>query len=218
MTEVELKDNEAVFGFVHEYEKCRNGIHIPAGIIVIIWSYYHIKMFIHKYFDKYSPKNVKLSNDKQTIKRISGDNYHTIYCKDWMESDTNSIHKMKIRINHSLWSNGIMLGIASSDVDINRHFRLNINQIYYSLSISGCKYSSENGKEKVCKLLGNNDTIEMVIDFGEQTIKYLINEQDLGIKYENIKTDKSLRYKYLVFLFYQYDSVSIIESCSQQHD
>eukprot|EP01084_Bolivina_argentea_P043855 80763_1 len=101
MTEICLNDEIVVFGYIHQYEELNN-VYIPVPIIHVLHSFYHVLIYVHEYFDKYSTTRIQISQDKRTITRIGSPTYCTTYCKNWIDSHNNSsIHKIKIKINNS---------------------------------------------------------------------------------------------------------------------
>ena len=119
-------------------------------------------------------------------------------------------HKWKIKILKGTDIN-IMVGVASSDFDINSSSYNTCGWYLYCYGSSPTlysgppfNYSNENTNLSVIK-----DEIVIVMNMKKRTLKFIINNEDKGDSYTNIPIDKPLFPA--VCLLYKDDSVEITE-------
>ena len=153
-------------------------------------------------------KKYSVTGEKENIvTKIGLDNKRLgVMCEYKLEK--NIKHKWKIRILKSK-TNDILVGIAPIDFNINTSTYTTCGW-YYSCDdsklYSGPPY---NYSCKPTNLPKVKDEITVVMDMNQRTLKFIVNNKDQGVSYENIPIDKPLFPT--VFLVNKDDSIEIVE-------
>ena len=158
-----------------------------------------ICLWLNNYQFKECPKNINkereyaLSGENKNIMTKSGTNgyWAGTICENELDKSIEE-HKWKIKILKT-HDKSIMVGVASSDFDINSS---NYNTCgwylycYYSTLYSGPPFNyNNNGINNLAKV---NDEIILVMNMKKRSLKFIINGEDKGDSYTNIPMDKSL--------------------------
>ena len=162
-----------------------------------------IKSFGEINYNSYSFKECPLNINEDRKYIITGENKNILtkegrntYC--WMgticqnELDkSKEEHKWKIKIlksNHKY----IMIGVASSDFDIHSSSYNTCGWYFYcenSTLYSGPPFNYSSLKTNLSKV---NDEVVIVMNMKKKTLKFIINNEDKGISYNNIPIDKPI--------------------------
>jgi len=158
------------------------------------------------------PNNIKenrkyiISGEKDNIiTKTWNYNWMGTICENELEKGKE--HKWKIKILKT--SNYyIMVGVASSDFDINSS-TYNTCGWYFYLCNSYLWSGPPHNYNKKTNLMSNKDEIIVIMNMNKRTLKFVINNEDKGESYTDIPIDKPLFPA--VLLYHQNDSVEIIE-------
>ena len=90
------------------------------------------------------------------------------------------------------------------------------NNDCYLYSSIGTRFAVQKGRRRWrnygnCKKYGQNDTVSIILDLRKRTINYLVNEQNQGIAYRNIKKDDETKYQLIVALESKDDCIEIVD-------
>jgi len=180
-----------------------------------------IKLFGNICFNKYSlrkcPENTKevrkfiiTGDNKNIITKTGTDNY---YCGTICEKELDiSIkeHKWKIKILKTKCKY-ILVGVAPNNFDFNKAnydtCGFYLNCLYSPPSLYSGPPFNYNGF--LTNLNGVKDEIVLIMNMKMRTLKFVINNEDKGISYNNIPVDKPLFPA--IILFNHNDSVEITE-------
>ena len=160
------------------------------------------------------PKNINnnraysLSGEQNNIiTKIGSRNWAGAICENELDTSLEE-HKWKIKILKST-KKLIMIGVASSDFDVNSSMFDNCGYYFYchnSNLYSGPPYNYSNSKTNLSKV---NNEVVVIMNMKKRTLKFMINNEDKGDSYTNIPIDKSLFPS--VYLIDLNDSVEISE-------
>ena len=160
------------------------------------------------------PKNINnnraysLSGEQNNIiTKIGSRNWAGAICENELDKSIEE-HKWKIKILKST-KKLIMIGVASSDFDVNSSMFDNCGYYFYchnSNLYSGPPYNYSNSKTNLSKV---NNEVVVIMNMKKRTLKFMINNEDKGDSYTNIPIDKSLFPS--VYLIDLNDSVEISE-------
>ncbi len=203
-----------VFGYIREHESSKS-INIPSVISYICLKYH----FINEFFDKALNNYFEISNDKKMITNIGGTIDHTIYCHQWIPTSSNIMVQWTFFIKKM--QNGMYVGLASNDKNINKDFCINAAQApCYQLQNTGDRYYKSNGDDiswmdakppyYICEepdhfypLIGTNlrwksgDTITFILDLNDQNDVFCIeiNNQPRQVIFNKITKGIDIKYK-----------------------
>ena len=124
------------------------------------------------------------------------------------ELEESKEHRWKINILNSQ-NNVIMVGVAPTDFDISASSYNTCGWYFYcynSTLYSGKPQDYNNKKTNLSKV---NDEIEIVMDMNNRTLKFIIDNEDKGVSFEDIPLDKPIAP--VVLLYDKNDSVEIVE-------
>ena len=160
-----------------------------------------IKSFGEINYNSYSfkecPLNIKedrkylITEDiKNVITKTGANTWMGTICENELDKSIEE-HKWKIKIlksNHKY----IMIGVASSDFDIHSSSYNTCGWYFYcenSTLYSGPPFNYSSLKTNLSKV---NDEVVIVMNMKKKTLKFIINNEDKGISYNNIPIDKPI--------------------------
>ena len=178
-----------------------------------------IKQFGHIFYNKYkfrkcpvniqSERKYELNKDENIITKNDNPSYYSgAICVNELEKNYANKWKFKILKTKSY---NIYLGIASEDFNYNSPKPNKKNVCWYFKCDDALLYSGPpnilNGLDSKLKKKGNE--IIVIMDMNKGTLQFIIDNEDKGISFDNIPTDKPLFPS--VLLIHNEDSVQIIE-------
>eukprot|EP01084_Bolivina_argentea_P098617 177215_1 len=199
---------------------------------------FHFYFEKEDYFDKIGD-NIKINAAKQIVKCASVSRagiVNTCYGHEIIESLHNNkiyVWKFKICAKSSYWGDdgdGICIGIAEQNLnalndDLSTYST--ITQYYYCSNGDTETYSKwdkskpkwstkESGPRKIttptiAPKYGANDVITMRLNMKKRKLRFWKNGKDARICYKNIMQGHNIRYKFAVYLFGDYTSVSSVQ-------
>ena len=208
-----------VDGYIRNIQQMMTKI-IPMSIITICYDYHGVM----DYFS-IAGKNVDISEDclMATRKDDTLDDYdNTSYGTKWMNSTEKMVIKWTLRILfNEVYGVGIFIGITNNDSFANNAFYDDgkiENNIYYAYQNEQQLYSShkDDGIEPGFYVkeygdeYGKDDIIMMELNLKEATLQYYKNGEPQGIACKNIIKDENIKYKLMVSMFSERDSIQII--------
>ena len=159
-------------------------------------------------------KNFKLSGlNNNTITTVGNHKnwHHAIYTNTWILSNSNKIVRWKIRNNHTENGN---LGIA---IITNKHHH-KVNQDIdangcYMYVFGGTIYKdgrglTETSSDKKQKLLQGQTAI-FTLDCKQKQIRICINDGQDHILFDNISTNRDIKYKLAIGMYHANDSITV---------
>ena len=178
-----------------------------------------IKKFGNVYNNKYSfkecPYNVKdtrkyiiKGENKNIVIKTGSYGWMGTICENELDKSIEE-HKWIIKI-HKTKDKQIMVGIATSDFDINLSEWNTCGWYYnclYSSLRSGPPHNYDNINSGLSKIISNE--ITLIMNMKKRTLKFIINHEDRGDSYYDIPLDKPIFPA--VFLGNQDDCLEIIE-------
>ena len=117
-------------------------------------------------------------------------------------------HKWKIKILKTTKNKNIMIGLAPSDFDINTSNYNTCGWYFYCYDLrlySGPPFNRDYFRSNLSKI---KDEVVVVMNMKKRTLKFIINNEDIGDSYTNIPIDKPLFPA--IFLYNKDDSVKIM--------
>eukprot|EP01084_Bolivina_argentea_P266920 452909_1 len=101
-----------VFGYIHEHEMTES-VTIPLLISYMGLSYYYIP----EYFSKARTDYFEISSDSLTVRNIGehcSTSIHSIYCNQWIHSNSKIMAKWTFKINKFQYQYKIYFGLIST--------------------------------------------------------------------------------------------------------
>ena len=126
---------------------------------------------------------------------------------------SNTLIKYKIQIN--VQYNGdegsdIYIGISSHDDYLDRGFKKKSN-IFYAFKSSRRKKSNCTIHANYGKEYGMYDVVTLLLNLKNGTIEFEVNEVSQGIAFDNIQKGDDIKYKFVVSLWNNKDSLTVID-------
>ena len=151
-------------------------------------------------------EDYQLSGENNNIiTKVGNDGYRgTLILKELAK---NQVNKWKIKLLNSTDNYHFYIGVASSDFEIDSYtkngwyFYLYNNTLYSGPPHEYCKKQT---KAKECK-----KEIVLIMNMNERTLKFIIDNEDYDICYNDIPIDKPLYPA--IFMYYTNDSLQFIE-------
>ena len=177
-----------------------------------------IKRFGNVCYDNYKfrkcPNNIKedrkyiICGEKDNIitKTGTNNNWTGTICENKLEKGNE--HKWKIKILKT-YDYTIMVGVASSDFDINSSSFNTCGWYFYLINSNLWSGPPHNYSKKRTNLMSKKDEIIVIMNMNKRTLKFIINNEDKGESFTDIPIDKPLYPA--VFLYNQNDSIEINE-------
>ena len=202
--------NLLVFGFTR-INMDNSDNFIPDLICFIILLYY----MNDEYFDK-PGKDIKISADKLSITRISGNSFQsTTFCKQWISSTSNSVSKWKFKIEKK--TGFIAVGITQNDNCYDKYFvwfSVQKNIDVYAIDAWGEAIDNDKGHEferKDYLRFGVNDEIIYTLDIPSREIRFQVNNEKENIIWSNITVGQDVKYKFAICLKTEGSKITLID-------
>eukprot|EP01084_Bolivina_argentea_P231139 389864_1 len=207
-----------VFGYTRTYQQLF-ALFIPDPIIWICISYYYAL----NNFDKHGAGLFVEGDYNETcvVKKTRGDKYYywnaCVYGSEWIHSMYNTLIKYKIKINAvQRGDSEIGIGIVSNDDKLIGSF-VNTKHIYYSYFNHGHKLCRDAPEataisDRYGTIFTKNDTITLILDFKSKvpSLCFEVNDVSQGFVTTNIMQNENIKYKLIVTMWNNGDSVTIV--------
>eukprot|EP01084_Bolivina_argentea_P087304 157682_1 len=221
LSKIDNKTKYSVYGWIREAEHMHNFQHIPMMISNICVLYYREDEIFNT-----SSKAVKISDDKKSVTKIP----RLIIFDNWsnnsygiIEIPSNSSIKCQwdlkiIQSNIDPNENGFVVGISSIEVPDQDFEAQNGSHYGYlhdgKIFDTSVKESRGINWKQYGTFEGTIDTISIHLNMLKAEIKFVVNDIDQGIAYENIERSKDIKYKLFVSIF-EADSIEIVNFTKQ---
>ena len=208
-----------------EMEDCDNPYYYPPSLVIHITILYYM---IQEYFTV-GGTGITISDNGDTV-FLDGDGYipRSIYGNILINARLNRMYIWKFQIV-TLPSNGnpiCSFGIESSNKQqINTYFYCaalakRYNYMYYAYDtneLKGSKYSHDTKRTDYGVGAKTGDVITMILNTKLRTIKFYLNDRDLGIAYENVTFgfDDGKGYHMAVYIDEAPTCVKLIDFCQK---
>ena len=207
---VDQKSRDIVYGFIKRMEKSLSLKNIPSEINDICLAFYYFPEF----FDKARPDRFKISADKLTVTNFEYCNVwsHTIYMKQWIESESHEIVKWTFKISRKEHHANIYLSLVSgySETTLMNDFS-STHKPNYSLSDVGS--TLKNGKlYKTSRSLDefrNGSIVTVTLDLQKYQLLSQVDNGRNMVAFENIEHEKDIQYIFVVQLPLEKDCVTL---------
>ena len=158
--------------------------------------------------------DLKLSADKKIVTKTGSKNNwdNNAYGVIGIESiNNNYIYEWRLKTNLNALRPLAVIGISSKQIP-NLEVDEDKNGYHYAvLCEDGSKYLQ--GKSdwiSYCNGIVDNDVVTLRLDLGRKEIRYLVNDKDQGIAYDDVKTGKDIKYRLFVSIYRDTDSIEIL--------
>eukprot|EP01084_Bolivina_argentea_P299262 515825_1 len=211
LSKIDKRTKYTVCGWIRNNEKLLKLNHIPSLISCICILYFRDdEIFVT------TGTKVKLSNNKKCIEKIANEYSYSNCSYGLIEISSNDNIKCQwdLKINkkktHPHYPSGgfIIMGINSSkQANPDKDCRI-IDANYYVCS-SGVGLNEYQSRiwYPYGKMWVENDKVSLCLDLKSKQIRFLTNDNDQGVAFNNIKTGNDIKYRLCVSLYAQ----SIVE-------
>ena len=199
-----------VFGYIRNINDTQQ---ISTNISDLIWIMILIYYMEHEYFDSFGD-DLQLSNDKKMVTKIKRDNNWDNNCYGIIEiasTNNNCIYEWKFKIKLSSGDCGhCVIGITAEEHTPNIDFEEN-DGCHYALSSTGFNYTQKYDWITQCDDFSHNDHVTLQLNMAQKEIRYLTDDEDLGIIYKNINHGDDVIYRLFVAINAIGDSIEITD-------
>eukprot|EP01084_Bolivina_argentea_P037159 68702_1 len=201
----------SVFGYVREIQEKLSLPNIPILISYLCLSYY----YHNEYFSK-SGHQIEISNDKMSIKKITGDcNYkNTTYCNTWIQSTSNKIAKWTFKTNkycEDINGGFYICFVSNYDDKINEdcsvyELKYMPNYAFYPTCDEVIVFDNDQGEDVMDEYIDLSKQFTIVLNLKQKTIGY---ESSNIIK--NIEIGNDIKYKLAINIYETGCGISLID-------
>ena len=207
LRKVDERSQLVVFGYIRNVEiefDSNSSNPIPPLISYICLMYF----YVIEYFE-FIGNHIKLSENKSTISKTDNGWTSTSYGSVITPSTDPLTAKWFIKLINPKNAN-IIIGIQSSNIDINQPFTWNrTGDMYYGFYLAtGTKHQNKSDYRirsciyvKTTQLYKKDDIIIMELNMDQRYIRFYHNDQDLGIAFRDIEQNQDLDYRLCVALY-----------------
>eukprot|EP01084_Bolivina_argentea_P093196 167631_1 len=197
-SDIKLKDIDdrttlSVYGYIR---KCELHSIIPDIIINLCVLFYHVGDYFTICY-----KSAVINDANDTVTHTMSGCVSTCYGALKIPSMRPSIHVWKFKITATKKDSFVSIGITESDInnvdDCNEAFCYVKDKINYGFSNCGWK-CSKNINQIYGGKYGHNDTITMILNSVDHTLRYEVNGSTRGLCY-TVECNKNLHYKMGVY-------------------
>ena len=227
LKKIDIKAQHLVFGFVRRCQQLLpdqsvNAYYtIPPLVSYLCLSYFHLAYLDQTKYGKYMILN-KEENSITIDKGESGTHVHdwskgnTIYGNQWLKSNSNMIYEYELEITniHPSFSD-VYIGISSNDKIIESYMYEGVDKgdIYYAQTNWGRKQTNDNdstqhnnGKQYST----SGDKIKLIIDFKMKKFQFIVNDDENGAYFSNIKVGDDIKYKLAISMYRHGDIITVL--------
>ena len=200
LSKIDKLSKYAVYGWVREAEKALSDGNVPNMIVSICIIYYHED----EIFDAIHGE-VTASKNKKCISR-DGWGYKCNYGIIRIPSISDYKYQWKLKIMKSNRNDClIMIGVSARE---SFHFRPNCDEnMQYLYCYDGDKYEQMSHLEKRGAWteygveFDDGDEITVCLDLKHKQIRFMYNDIDQGIAYENVQVSDDIKYRLCVAIY-----------------
>ena len=200
-----------VFGYVRSHEREFNISTVSLLISYLTLFYYHHG----EYFIK-SAKDVTISEDKSIItKTRDNQNWkNTNYCSSWIQSNIPQICEWSFKLYNV--QKRIFFCFVSNDDESNMDCNNISNIPNYGFDNTSVSIAFQNTKGASLghsvKTYGTNDTIKVILNTKDGTIRLKKNEESSNcLVFSDITIGNNIKYKMAIQLYHLHDKVALID-------
>ena len=198
-----------VHGYIHLIEnEFKLSMNIPLSIIRICILFF----FDREHFEKCGTDLVIEGDDSDTIrKENNASGFANVgYTSTWIESNKFNSVKWTIKtVRGSAYESGIIVGVVSKEVDMNRSVQMNKDACpsYFAITYQNgmdIRVNTQKTKTKYGKTFGRTGSIFIVeLDLKNQQLIYHVDGENCGVAADNIAKGDDIRYKLAVSIYWK---------------
>ena len=215
LSKIDPRTKVGVYGWIRKAEKELRLTHIPSEISDICVLYY----YQYEIFDVVSIQ-VKVSEDRRSIAKLSGGWNNTNYGIMEIESNTNNIYCWDFKMK-KLHSYHVMIGIMDKKyMNADRYFLRDAKKVTYCQWGAGYTFNTMKGKWPSQSLdrehlFQQGDKVSMRLDLSESKLTFVINDRVQINAYNDIPKSDEIQYKMFVTMWNRDICVEILNFAIQ---
>eukprot|EP01084_Bolivina_argentea_P299263 515826_1 len=212
LCKIDKRTKYVVCGWIRNNEKLLKLCHIPLLISSICILYFRDDEIFVKIGTK-----VKLSNNNKCIEKIVNQvgwencsygitqicSKHNIVCQ-W-DLKIKKIHPDAVDWGFNIAPDNVIIGVTSHEVDPDTYCSKNHSGVLYLYCNDGNRRAKGEAAytywDNYGMKCGENDKVSVCLDLKNKQVKFLINDIDQGVAFENINTGDDIKYTLFVSLY-----------------